>query len=92
MAENSWIQGNDAGLVGDVNSISGSASFKICSKLKALKSILKERKESAFSEFKEWNMKGQEIDLTTEELMAKEEAKEEYRKWILLEEIHWRQK
>ena len=32
-----------------------------------------------------------ERSLTVEEIELKKEAKESYKKWVLLEEIHWRQ-
>ncbi|RVW41087.1 hypothetical protein CK203_069680 [Vitis vinifera] len=38
-----------------------------------------------------WDLVEGERSLTEEELCRKKEAKEDYAKWVSLEEIHWRQ-
>ena len=39
-----------------------------------------------------WDAKEKTSKLSLEELEARKEAREEYKKWVLLEEIAWRQK
>ncbi|RVX09051.1 Transposon TX1 uncharacterized 149 kDa protein [Vitis vinifera] len=84
-------------------SFSGSASFILAEKLKFMKTKLKEwninsfgrveyRKNMALEQMKYWDAKEKTSRLSLEELEARNEAKEEYKKWVLLEEITWRQK
>ncbi|XP_034697243.1 uncharacterized protein LOC117923106 [Vitis riparia] len=82
---------------------SGSASFILAEKLKFMKAKLKEwnrnsfgrveyRKNTALEQMEYWDAKEKTSRLSLEELEARNEAKEEYKKWVLLEEITWRQK
>ena len=84
-------------------SFSGSPSFILAKKLKFLKAKLKEwnrntfgrveyRKNMALEQMEYWDAKDKINRLSLEELEARNEAREEYKKWVLLEEITWRQK
>ncbi|RVW40176.1 LINE-1 retrotransposable element ORF2 protein [Vitis vinifera] len=84
-------------------SFSGSPSFILAEKLKFLKAKLKEwnintfgrveyRKNMALEQMEYWDAKEKINRLSLEELEARNEAREEYKKWVLLEEITWRQK
>ena len=90
----SWWEGD---------SFSGSSSFILAEKLKVLKSKLKEwnrdifgrveyRKDLALEQVELWDVKEKISRLSLEELEARTEVREEYKKWVLLEEITWRQK
>ena len=90
----SWWEGD---------SISGSSSFILTEKLKVLKAKLKEwnidifgrveyRKDLALEQVEFWDAKEKISRLSLEELEVRKEAREEYKKWVLLEEITWRQK
>ena len=90
----SWWEGD---------SFSGSSSFILVEKLKVLKSKLKEwnrdifgrveyRKNLALEQVEFWDAKEKNSILSLEELEARTEAMEEYKKWVLLEKITWRQK
>ncbi|KAL6342305.1 hypothetical protein AAG906_007519 [Vitis piasezkii] len=90
----SWWEGD---------SFSGSSSFILAEKLKVLKAKLKEwnrdifgrveyRKDLALEQVEFWDAKEKISRLSLEELEARKEAREEYKKWVLLEEITWRQK
>ncbi|RVW30279.1 hypothetical protein CK203_098824 [Vitis vinifera] len=89
----SWWQGM---------SVSGRASYKLATKLKAIKQNLKvwnrvvfrnleSNKLAALQQVDYWDQVESERSLTEEEFSRKKEAKEGYAKWVKLEEIHWRQ-
>ena len=82
---------------------SGSFSFILASKLKALKGILKvwnkevfvrveTKKKEALRRISFWDNLEKEKELTLEEVQDKEKAREEYKKWVDMEEVSWRQK
>ncbi|RVX03382.1 hypothetical protein CK203_019920 [Vitis vinifera] len=71
--------------------------------LKVVKTKLKEwnkdvfgrveyRKNVALDQMQFWDAKEKTNRLTLEEVEARREAREEYKKWVLLEEVTWRQK
>ena len=85
------------------DNFSGSSSFILVAKLKAFKSKLKEwnkdvlakvevRKTLALNQADYQDAKKKTSTLSLEELEARKEAREDYKKWVLLEEISWRQK
>ena len=85
----SWWEGD---------SFSGSSSFILVEKLKVLKSKLKEwnrdifgrvefMKDLALNQVEFWDAKKKTNIPSLEELEARKEAREEYKKWVLLEEI-----
>ena len=85
------------------DNFSGSSSFILAEKLKVLKFKLKEwnrdifgrvefRKDLALNQVEFWDAKEKTSKLSLEELEARKEAREEYKKWVLLEEKTWRQK
>ena len=89
----SWWQGIE---------VRGSASFKLAAKMKEIKQKLKVwnkevfgrldyNKSSALQQVDFWDRMESERSLTVEETELKKEAKENYKKWMLLEETHWRQ-
>ncbi|RVX16087.1 LINE-1 reverse transcriptase-like [Vitis vinifera] len=89
----SWWQGM---------SVSGRASYKLATKLKAIKQKLKAWNTEVFGNLESnklialqqvdyWDQVESERSLTEEEFSRKKEAKEDYAKWVKLEEIHWRQ-
>ncbi|KAL6314219.1 hypothetical protein AAG906_011970 [Vitis piasezkii] len=79
--------------------VSGSASFRLSSKLKQKLKVwnreefgnLESNKEAAIQQVEYWDRVEDERSLTMEELACKKEAKEDYAKWVDLEETHWRQ-
>ncbi|RVW91675.1 LINE-1 reverse transcriptase-like [Vitis vinifera] len=82
---------------------SGSFSFILAEKLKALKVILKSwnkevfgkvgvNKKLALDKVDFWDNQEKGRVLSMEELEARKEAKENFEKWVLMEEISWRQK
>ena len=82
---------------------SGSYSFILTEKLKALKIKLKEwnskvfgkvgvNKGSALDKVSYWDNQEQLRALNEQELEARKEAREEFKKWVLMEETSWRQK
>ena len=84
-------------------SFNGSPSFILAEKLKFMKVKLKEwnrntfgrveyRKNLALEQMEFWDAKEKISRLSLEELEARNEAREDYKKWVLLEEITWRQK
>ncbi|RVW47747.1 Transposon TX1 uncharacterized 149 kDa protein [Vitis vinifera] len=86
----SWWQGM---------SVSGRASYKLATKLKAIKQNLKlwnrevfgnleSNKLAALQQVEYWDQVESERRLTEEEFSSKKEG---YAKWVNLEEIHWRQ-
>ncbi|RVW43416.1 Transposon TX1 uncharacterized 149 kDa protein [Vitis vinifera] len=105
--ENMWLKAEGVKdllkLWWEEGSFSGSASFILAEKLKFMKVKLKEwnrnsfgrveyRKNMALEQMEYWDAKEKTSRLSLEELEARNEAKEEYKKWVLLEEITWRQK
>ncbi|RVW40194.1 Transposon TX1 uncharacterized 149 kDa protein [Vitis vinifera] len=50
------------------------------------------RKNVALDQMQFWDAKEKINRLTLEEMEARREAREEYKKWVLLEEVTWRQK
>ncbi|WJZ83279.1 hypothetical protein VitviT2T_002974 [Vitis vinifera] len=85
------------------DNFNGAASFVLTEKLKVVKTKLKEwnrdvfgrveyRKNVALDQMQFWDAKEKTNRLTLEEMEARREAREEYKKWVLLEEVTWRQK
>ena len=85
------------------DNFSGSSSFILAEKLKVLKFKLKEwnrdifgrvefRKDLALNQVEFWDAKEKTSKLSLDELETRKEAREEYEKWVLLEEKTWRQK
>ena len=81
----------------------GRASFSISRKLKEVKNLIKAwnkesfgrleiNKKLAVNQLEDWDRLEEERGLTEEESEVKKEAKDMYKKWKLLEEMHWRQK
>ncbi|KAL6326288.1 hypothetical protein AAG906_004785 [Vitis piasezkii] len=52
---------------------------------------LESNKEAAIQQVEYWDRVEDERSLSMEELACKKEAKEDYAKWVDLEETHWRQ-
>ncbi|RVW87760.1 Transposon TX1 uncharacterized 149 kDa protein [Vitis vinifera] len=82
---------------------SGSYSFVLSEKLKALKVKLKSWNKEVFGKVGEnlrmalgrvsfWDDQERQRTLNEQELEARKEAKEEFKKWAIMEEISWRQK
>ncbi|RVX02717.1 LINE-1 reverse transcriptase-like [Vitis vinifera] len=82
--------------------VRGSASFRLATKLKEIKQKLKVwnkevfgnlgcNKAAALQQMEFWDRVESERILSMEETELKKEAKENYKKWVLLEETHWRQ-
>ncbi|RVW43419.1 putative mitochondrial protein [Vitis vinifera] len=85
------------------DNFNGAASYVLAEKLKVVKTKLKEwnrdvfgrveyRKNVALEQMQFWDAKEKISRLTVEEMEARREAREEYKKWVLLEEVTWRQK
>lgn len=83
--------------------VNGSYSFVLVAKLRALKVVLKSwnkdvfdfieaKKEVALNQVAFWDDKERVTTLSLEEVEAINEAREEYKKWVLREEILWQQK
>ena len=83
--------------------VSGSASYILSEKLKALKPILKNwnrevfsqvtvKKQEAWYSMDFWDKEERVRVLSLEEEEARKEAREMYKKWVFLEEMSWRQK
>ena len=81
----------------------GSTSYILSRKLKEVKSLLKAwnrdcfgrldvNKKLALSHVEDWDRVEEVRELTLEEIEAKKEAKDSFKKWVTLEEIYWRQK
>ena len=81
--------------------VSGSASFILIEKLKTLKPILRSwnkkvfgqidsKKQNAWNLMDYWDKEERFRLLSLEEEEARKEAKETYKKWVLLEEVSWR--
>ncbi|RVW81753.1 putative ribonuclease H protein [Vitis vinifera] len=77
------------------------ASYKLATKMKEIKQKLKVwnrkvfgklecNKSPALQQVEFWDRKESERILTVEETELKKEAKENYRKWVIMEETHWR--
>ncbi|WKA11259.1 hypothetical protein VitviT2T_028778 [Vitis vinifera] len=88
-----WWQGID---------VRGSASYKLATKMKEIKQKLKvwnrevfgkleSNKSAALQQVEFWDREENERILTMEESELKKEAKENYKKWVITEETHWRQ-
>ena len=82
--------------------VRGTASFRLATKMKGIKHKLKVwnrevfgslecNKVSALQEVEFWDQMESERSLSLEETELKKEAKESYKKWVLMEETHWRQ-
>ena len=82
---------------------SGSFSFVLACKVKALKGILRVwnkevfdkvdlQKKEALSRISFWDDLEKEKALSLEETEEREKAREEFKKWVDLEEVSWRQK
>ena len=82
---------------------SGTFSFVLASKLKALKGILKgwnkevfgrveSKKKEALRRVVFWDELEKEKELSREEVEERENARKEYKNWVDLEEVSWRQK
>ncbi|RVW82268.1 LINE-1 reverse transcriptase-like [Vitis vinifera] len=89
----SWWQGID---------VRGSASYKLATKMKEIKQKLKVwnrevfgklecNKSTALQQVELWDREENERIPTVEESELKKEAKENDRKWVIMEETHWRQ-
>ena len=80
----------------------GSFSFVLVSKLKALKGILKvwnkevfgkvKTKKEALSRVSFWDDLEKDKELSLEEADEREMARDDYKKWVEIEEVSWRQK
>ena len=82
--------------------VRGSASYRLATKLKEIKQKLKVwnkevfgnlgcNKAAALQQVEFWDRVESERILSVEETELKKEAKENYKKWVLLEETYWRQ-
>ncbi|RVW74669.1 putative ribonuclease H protein [Vitis vinifera] len=80
----------------------GRASFRLATKMKVMKKKIKEwnrdvfgrleaNKNSALQQVAFWDGVESERSLTEGEKELKREAKETFKKWVILEETHWRQ-
>ena len=89
----SWWQGIE---------VRGSASYKLATKMKEIKQKLKvwnrevfgkleSNKTLALQQVEFWDREESERILTVEKTELKKEAKDNYRKWVIMEETHWRQ-
>ncbi|RVX20087.1 Transposon TX1 uncharacterized 149 kDa protein [Vitis vinifera] len=84
-------------------SFTGSFSFVLDAKLRALKGLLKTwnkevfgvieaKKREALSQVAYWDAVENQSTLSLEDCEARKEAKEAYKTWVLREEISWRQR
>ncbi|RVW67401.1 LINE-1 reverse transcriptase-like [Vitis vinifera] len=80
----------------------GSGSYKLATKMKEVKQKLKvwnrevfgkleTNKSLALQQVEFWDREESGRILTVEETELKKEAKDNYRKWVIMEETHWRQ-
>ncbi|RVW15454.1 putative ribonuclease H protein [Vitis vinifera] len=95
------LQGeNSPGMGG--STIRGSASYRLATKMKEIKKRLKvwnkevfgrleTNKATALEQVVFWDQVESDRILTVEEAELKKAAKESFKKWVLLEEAHWRQ-
>ncbi|WJZ90957.1 hypothetical protein VitviT2T_010072 [Vitis vinifera] len=83
--------------------VRGNASYRLAVKMKEIKKKLKVwnkevfgrlevNKVSALQQVDFWDRVESERNLTVEEAELKKEAKESFKKWVLLEEAHWIQR
>ncbi|KAJ9707979.1 hypothetical protein PVL29_000172 [Vitis rotundifolia] len=88
-----WWQGTE---------VNGRASFRLATKMQRVKQKIKVwnkevfgrlevNKNSALQQVEFWDGMESERSLTVEESDLKKEAKEAFNKWVLMEEVHWRQ-
>ena len=84
-------------------SVKGSTSYILAEKLKGLKGILKAwnkevfgnmgtKKAQALHRVGYWDNQEKERELSLEKTEERVKAKDDYKKWSLLEEVSWRQK
>ena len=82
--------------------VRGTASYRLAAKMKEIKQKLKVwnrevfgslegNKSSALQQVEFWDRVESKRSLSLEETELKNEAKESYKKWVLMEESHWRQ-
>ena len=82
--------------------VRGTTSYRLTAKMKEIKQKLKvwnrevfgnleDNKSSALQQVDFWDRVESERNLSLEETKLKKEANESYKKWVLLEESHWRQ-
>ncbi|RVW52812.1 LINE-1 reverse transcriptase-like [Vitis vinifera] len=82
--------------------IRGSASYRLAFKMKEIKKKLKVWNKEVFGRLETnkalaleqvdfWDQVESERNLTVEEADLKKDAKDSFKKWVLLEEAHWRQ-
>ena len=82
--------------------VRGSTSYRLAVKMKEIKKKLKvwnkevfgrleTNKASALEQVDFWDQVESERNLTVEEADLKKDAKDSFKKWVLLEEAHWRQ-
>ncbi|KAL6331982.1 hypothetical protein AAG906_020335 [Vitis piasezkii] len=101
VAEGGRLQRGLEELVGGIQ-ISGTTGYILSEKLKALKPIrkngtrgfgqIKVKKQEAWNSLDFWDKEERVRELSLEEEEARKEAREMYKKWVLLEETSWRQK
>ena len=88
-----WWQGSE---------VRGRASFRLATKMKELKQKIKVwnrevfgrlevNKISTLQQVEYWDGVESERSLSEGETELKKEAKDSFKKWVLMEEIHWRQ-
>ncbi|RVW40408.1 putative ribonuclease H protein [Vitis vinifera] len=100
------LQGGEFTWNGGLNNqgidVKGSASYRLATKMKEIKKRLKvwnkevfgrleTNKATALEQVVFWDRVESDRILTVEEAESKKAAKESYKKWVLLEEAHWRQ-
>ncbi|RVW59937.1 LINE-1 reverse transcriptase-like [Vitis vinifera] len=102
--ENMWLKWKGQRPIAELvqgMSVSGRASYRLATKLKVIKQNLKVWNKEVFGNLRairwlrcsrwtigtKWKREG----LTEEELSRRKEVKDDYAKWVRLEEIHWRQ-
>ncbi|KAJ9696951.1 hypothetical protein PVL29_008942 [Vitis rotundifolia] len=105
--ENMWLE--EKGFMDQMKrwwgslSFTGSFSFVLDAKLRALKDILKSwnkevfgliesKKREALGQVEHWDEVEKHSPLSLEDCEARKEAQEAYKSWVLREEISWRQK
>ncbi|RVW17271.1 Transposon TX1 uncharacterized 149 kDa protein [Vitis vinifera] len=105
--ENMWLE--ERGFMDQMKrwwgslSFTGSFSFVLDAKLRALKGLLKTwnkevfgvieaKKREALSQVAYWDAVENQSTLSLEDCEARKEAKEAYKTWVLREEISWRQR
>ena len=84
-------------------SVRGTANFVLTRKFKEIKALIKVWNKESFGrlevnrklnlrQVEDWDCLEEERGLVVEESEAQKEGKEQFKKWVLLEEVHWRQK